>query len=385
MKTKIMTVFATLLGAAAQAQTMGRALELVEANNLELAAMRQETDAAKAANAAERKMPALEAEAAYLWPGRKDVSVSQPLDWATLGGQRRRTAAAKDSLADIRYAAARKEVLLEAKLACIRLTHLNRLLRNRQERADLARQMAQAARKRLAAGDARQADVNNAELAYATARNQLARAQAEADETQARLTALNGGKPIEMTDTAYAPTPLPARFDDWYPLVEGRLPQLLTARAEASAARHRQAETRLEALPKLSVGFRGEFSGEEKYKGVAVGIGLPLWSGRANRRSAAKAAKAAQARQAACRETTRATLEAAFVKTQTLGRIASEQRMTLETTSNAALLRKAVLAGETPATEALMALSLHFEAAEEALTAERDYQEALASLTAATL
>lgn len=171
MKTKIMTVFATLLGAAAQAQTMARALELVEANNLELAAMRQETDAAKAANAAERKMPALEAEAAYLWPGRKDVSVSQPLDWATLGGQRRRTAAAKDSLADIRYAAARKEVLLEAKLACIRLTHLNRLLRNRQERADLARQMAQAARKRLAAGDARQADVNNAELAYATARN----------------------------------------------------------------------------------------------------------------------------------------------------------------------------------------------------------------------
>lgn len=188
-----------------------------------------------------------------------------------------------------------------------------------------------------------------------------------------------------MTDTAYAPTPLPARFDDWYPLVEGRLPQLLTARAEASAARHRQAETRLEALPKLSVGFRGEFSEEEKYKGVAVGIGLPLWSGRANRRSAAKAAKAAQARQAACRETTRATLEAAFVKTQTLGRIASEQRMTLEMTSNAALLRKAVLAGETPATEALMALSLHFEAAEEALTAERDYQEALASLTAATL
>lgn len=385
MKAIIIAAAAALMAPAAQAQTMARALELVEANNIELAAMRQETGAAKAANAAERKMPALEAEVAYLWPGRKDVSVSQPLDWATMGGRRRRTAAAKDSVADCRYAAARQEVLLEAKLACIELTHLNLLLRNRQERADMARQMAQAARQRLAAGDTRQTDVNNAELAYATARNQLARAQAEADEAQARLRALNGGKPIMMTDTAYEPTPLPARFDDWYPLIEGQLPQLLMAKAEASEARHMQAEARLGTLPQLSVGFRGEFSKEEKYKGVAVGIGLPLWSGRATRRSATKAAEAATTRHAASRETMRATMEAAFVKTQTLGRISSEQRQTLETTSNATLLRKAVSAGEMSSTEALMAMSLYFEAAEEALMAERDYQEALARLTAATL
>lgn len=385
MKAITIATLAALFATAAQAQTLRRALELVEANNLELEAMRQETDAAKAANAAERKMPALEAEVAYLWPGRKDVSVSQPLDWAAMGGLRRRAAAAKDSVADSRYAAARQEVLLEAKLACIELTHLNLLLRNRQERADMARQMARAARQRLAAGDARQTDVNNAELAYATARNQLARAQAEADETRARLTALNGGKPIVMTDTAYEPTPLPARFDDWYPLIEGMTPQLTLAKAETSEARHKQAEARLAAMPQLSVGFRGEFSKEEKYRGLAVGIGLPLWSGRAARRSAAKAAEAAESRQAASRETTRATMEAAFAKAQMLGRISSEQRMTLETANSATLLRKAVLAGEMSATEALMAMSLYFEAVEEALMAERDYQEALARLTAATL
>ncbi len=375
---------ATTIATNAQ-QSYADALASIESNNPTLRAIRQETDAQKAQSATSRKMPDLEVELGYLWPGRKDVSASQPLDWSVMSGQSRRLAEARDSLAESQYAASRQEILLDARLTLIEATYQTALTGLRSQRAEALGRIALCVSRRLDAGDARQMDANNATMAYASASRQLTLAQADLDDALIHLKALNGGEPLLPSIAQFPPAPMPADFDSWYARAQRLSPQLMSSAAQASIARGERRQARMNAAPQLSVGFMGEFSQEEKYKGVTLGISLPLWRSRQTRDAAAHAEQAATSRHNATVLNDRAQAEAAWNRALQLGEIAKSMRQAVTSTSNADLLAKALEAGQISVSECLAASAILFEAEEDALSAERDYQVAVARLTACEL
>lgn len=379
-------VAATVVTTTVRAQiSEADALAAIESNNPTLRAVRLETEAEKAATAADGKMPDLEVEVGYLWPGRKDFSVSQPIDWSVVSRQKRKTAAARDTLAAASYAAARQEVLLEARLAWIDATYQAALMKVRSRHAEAIGQIALVVQRRLDAGDARQMDANAATLAYAATMRQLTLASADRNAALLRLKALNGGKEIAHAEVAFAPVRMPSDFETWYAQHARRTPSLMATSAQSNVAQNESREMRMATAPQMTVGFAGEFTDDEKFKGVTVAVSLPLWRGRTSRNAAALAAEAAESRHQAACANDRAEAEAAWERTVRLRQAAQEFRVAIGRTDNTDLLTKALNAGEASVTEALEASATFYAAEEEALAAERDFHEALARLMASDL
>ena len=379
MKRVIVVTIALLTYAGACGQrslTLPEALASVEANNPELKALRHEAEAAKAGGRAQSSMPDPEVSFGYLWSGRKDVSVSQELDWATISGRRRAVSAAIDSLSESTYAVGRQDVLLRARLAYTGVVKSSLLVSLHTLRLDNATRLADMARRLLAAGGGRQSDAMVAALARAQALAELTRAQSELDTRMSELAALNGGEAIMAADTALtALGSLPGDFDSWYASVEVRVSPLALARARRGLASAEADVARAEAMPQVSLGYMGE-----SYQGVTLGVSLPLWSARRKARQSRLEAVSAQSRLEAEECRLRSTMRAAFNKTLMLGRVAAELRESLQLNDGRALAAAALSAGEMTAAEAIYAESLYYDAAVATVNAEAEYLMAIAEL-----
>lgn len=382
------TIFALLPLLAATAPTaltaqtgMDAAVETVLANNAALKAIRHEADAAKAEARAQGALPDPQVTFGYLWSDRKDVSVSQTLDWATLTGRRRAAIGAADTLAEATYEAAKRETALKARLAYIGVVKGKALTSLLAARMSRAYDMAAIARKRLAAGAGRQADVASTAAARAKALSELAKAQADLDMSVAVLTALNGGERLDVADTSFAGGPaIYGDFETWIASKGGTLADERTSQAEARQAQAEASVSRAETMPQVTVGFMGEFTPADSYKGVTVGVSVPLWSARKRNRQTELTLRAANQRHEATVAQARAEAAALFAKTLALGYVATELREALEAGDSRGLFVKAVEQGEMSAAEAIVAEEVYYSAAVEAIEAEAAYKSSLAEL-----
>lgn len=362
---------------------MDAAVETVLANNAALKAIRHEADAAKAEARAQGALPDPQVTFGYLWSDRKDVSVSQTLDWATLTGRRRAAIGAADTLAEATYEAAKRETALKARLAYIGVVKGKALTSLLAARMSRAYDMAAIARKRLAAGAGRQADVASTAAARAKALSELAKAQADLDMSVAVLTALNGGERLDVADTSFAGGPaIYGDFETWIASKGGTLADERTSQAEARQAQAEASVSRAETMPQVTVGFMGEFTPADSYKGVTVGVSVPLWSARKRNRQTELTLRAANQRHEATVAQARAEAAALFAKTLALGYVATELREALEAGDSRGLFVKAVEQGEMSAAEAIVAEEVYYSAAVEAIEAEAAYKSSLAELDA---
>ncbi len=372
----------SLLGGMANAQSsLSSVLASVEANNVELRALRGETEAAMAEARTESSLPDPEVSFGYLWYGRKDVSVSQALDWALLTGRRRAAITAQDSLSNATYAVGRQDILRQTRVAFADVVYGNQLVNLLSVRLDAARRMEQVMRLRLAAGDARQTEVGDAALARARATALLTRAQSSLDAALAELKSLNGGVEIAVNDTLYSDdAPLPADFTSWFSAIMPQIKELDVARSECRLACAQSSALRAQNIPQLTVGYMGEFTPDDHYEGVTIGLSIPIWSAGKRAKQARATIKAAQDRTTATLQLMRSRLEAAHAQALMLGRIAAEQREALELNDNRALNMRALEDGLLTMAQAITSDDLYYSAAIEAIEAEHDYQRALAQL-----
>lgn len=372
----------SLSGGMANAQSsLQSVLASVEANNMELRALRGEAEAAMAEARIESSLPDPEVSFGYLWYGRKDVSVSQALDWALLTGRRRAAITAQDSLSNATYAAGRQDILRQTRVAFADVVYGNQLVNLLSVRLDAARRMEQVLRLRLAAGDARQTEVGDAALARARATAMLTRAQSSLDAALAELKSLNGGVEIAVNDTLYSDdASLPADFTSWFSAIMPQIKELEVARSECRLACAQSSALRAQNIPQLTVGYMGEFTPDDHYEGVTIGLSIPIWSAGKRAKQARATIKAAQDRTTATLQLMRSRLEAAHAQALMLGRIAAEQREALELNDNRALNMRALEDGLLTMAQAITSDDLYYSAAIESIEAEHDYQRALAQL-----
>lgn len=379
----IITILAATTIQAQEPAGIDAAVESILANNATLKALRHETDAAKAEAHATNALPDPEVTFGYLWHGRKDVSVSQQFDWATITGRRRAATASADTLAEATYGMAAREVELRARLAYIGAVQGNALTRLLSVRLDRASRMAEIARRRLAAGTGRRADVASTATAKAKATGELAKAQADLDSRLAELAALNGGQAIAVSDTTFSSMPaLYGDFQSWLASNGGELTAVAVSQAEASRAKAVASVGRAENMPQFSIGYMGEFTPNESYEGVTLGVSVPLWSARKKARQNTLTLRAAEQRHAATQIEARAEAEALFNRALTLGRVAAELHESLEQADDRALYVKAVEQGEMSAAEAIVAEEVYYDAAVAAIDAEAEYRAAVAEVWA---
>ena len=366
-------------------------LRQIEANNPQLKAAASEADAEKIENRSGALLENPEFEFNYLWGAdgignRRDFRVTQAFDVATLTGMKSRQVAGQNEMSALKYKSERLNVLLEAKQACIDLIYYNALKAELSTHLEQAQTLVSSFEKRLKAGGANVLDLNKAKVHLTAVRGQISQVEVERQTLLAVLKSLNGGQDIILDDCVYDLSDnLPADFESWYESASQKNPVLQYVRQEVTLGQKQLSIDKTAWIPELTVGYMSELTTADKFRGVTVGVNIPLWSN-ANKvkQSRAKIA-AAESRKVAAEQQFYFDLSAQYNRAASLKANSELMRASLSETDSRDYLLTAQSRGEISMIEYLVETDQYYEALEQTLSAERDYHQALARLNAVEL
>ena len=384
-------------------------LDSIESNNTTLIALRTEAEARKLENRTGITLADPEVGYKHMWEGAEEsgnlteLTVTQSIDLATVMGQRTRVAREQNLLIDEEYRMARMEILLDAQLTLIDLAYYNALSAELDRRLAHAHRVVEAEKARLESGDTDALSYNNVLLSLSSLEAEKARVDMEQGVLIARLTTLNGGKELEELKIENEKLKINSidegnhpeanfqfsifnsqlDFSAWYAEAEPHLPQLAQARQLSEVRSGELALAKSSHLPTLSATYINErHTIGTRSQGVAVGVSIPLWANKNRVRSARTALQAAEAHEADAELQMRSTFEQEFARVKGLHHTASLYRRALDEANNTALLEKAMDEGYISVLEYLQGIELYYDYLDRSLSAERDYQRALATLEA---
>lgn len=376
----------------ASAQTSTEAiLRQIEENNPQLKASAAEVDAEKLDNRSDALLENPEFEFNYLWGAdgignRRDFRVTQAFDVATLTGMKSRQVAGQNELAVLKYKSERLNVLLEAKQACINLIYYNALKAELDTHLKQAQTLVTSFEKRLKAGGANVLDLNKAKVHLTTVRGQISQVEVECQALLAELKNLNGGIDIVFDDSVYGLSDdLPADFDTWYESASQKNPVLQYVRQEVNVSKKQLSIDKTAWVPELTVGYMSELTTADKFRGVTVGVNIPLWSNSNKVKQSRAKIAAAESRKVAAEQQFYFDLLSQYNRAASLKANSELMRSSLSETDSREYLLAAQSKGEISMIEYLVETDQYYEALEQTLSAERDYHLALAQLNAVEL
>lgn len=371
--------------------SIGEVLEMVEANNpqLRVAALRLET--ARLENRSDVLPDSPEVEFNYLWgendeTGRRnDFRVTQSLDMATLSGARSRREKARNLSAELEYKAERMEVLLEAKELCIELIYNNILYREFSRHAEDAGTLVRSLQRKMELGGASVLELNKARLHLASVEGQLSRIDLERAGLLSGLRRLNGGEELAFDAVEYDDEYLPDDFQTWYEEASALNPVLGYVRQQIEIDKTSMSVEKLSWLPELKFGYMSELGLSERYRGLTLGLSLPLWAN-SNKVSQARSRLAgARLEQVRAEAEFYENLRREYDEALRYRRMAESYKTSLDQADPRDYLLEANTKGEISMLDYLVEADLYYDSLQEYLEAERDYRLSLSRLGAVNL
>ncbi len=380
-------VLSTVLPLGAQ-NSMNDVLLQIEANNVSLQALRHENEAQRQENRSGITLPDPEVGFGYSWgspevgANKINVSVTQSFDLSVVAGLKVKAAKEQDKIGDWLYLAERRRILLEAKKLCIDLVYFNALREAVSSRRSYVEAMMEKQKKRMAQGESDRIEHNNFMLSLAEIQGEFAQIETERRTALTQLKAINGGNPLEIDFTEYEVVEMPEDFDAWYERAQADNPALGLAEQSGMVQQRQLSLSRSQWLPSVSLGYAGEFVGDERLNGLAVGVSVPLWANLHKVNQAKASMQAARYRQEDSRQQFASEMELLYHQTLGLKKVAEIYRTSLEEADNRQLVGKALDEGYISILDYLTQMSLYYEALHRTLDAERNYQKAYAELSA---
>lgn len=366
-------------------------LDSIEANNTTLKSLRLTADAQKLGNKTSIYLDNPEVEFNYLWgkPGnigsRTDINIKQTFDIPTISGMKSRVANGQNTLIEFQYKADRMNILLEAKRYCIDLVYFNALKRELDVRLQHAETIAKGYKDRLDRGDANRLEYNKIQLNLASVLGELSRVEVERNALLSQLRRLNGGVDIALDEDQFVQAQLPLNFNDWYAEAEQKNPVLAYIKQEIEVGKSQVSLSKASNWPTFSTGYMSEKVVGQQYQGFTVGISIPLWENKNRVKQAKVAVSAAESREADRKQQFYSQLQSLYNRANGLKVIAEKYRQSLANVNNTDLQKKALDTGEISLLDYIVEIGLYYTTVNQALEAERDYQKAIAELSAVEL
>ena len=296
----IATIVALSTYSVALADTVGDVLKQVAANNLTLQALVHDNQAdvldIKASNSIGG--PSVEYSPfftkGYSGVAESELVVSQEIDFPTKYAARNKQAQMQQTVGDKLLAKQRRDILLQAQLLCIDLIRLNQTLSMLRERLANSETLLQMYQKRMEAGDANALELNKVKLDCMEVRTLVNEAQGERTSLLQQLRQLNGGKPIDVTDTVLPDYPQITNFEEYRALALASDADVAVAQTSLRAADMNLKLQKNEWLPNISFGYRRNTEHGEGINGFLVGVSFPLYSNSNNVKAARQRRESAE-------------------------------------------------------------------------------------------
>ncbi len=391
MKTIIIIVALLASMSLAAQENISSILFSIEENNTKLKALKGEMKAQKLGNKTGIYLSDPDVAFGYLWgtPSnigtRKDFSVTQTFDIPTITGMKSRLANNKNQLVELQYASERINLLLEAKQYAIDLIYYNGLKKELEIRLRHAQTIADAYKQRLDRGDASRLEYNKVQLNLSTVQGEMSRVEVERNTLLSELKRLNGGIEILLEENNYSPASLPADFEEWYLSAEQKNPLLQYVKQQIEVSRKEVKLNKAMRFPKFSTGYSLEKTLGQKYQGANIGISIPLWENKNRVKQAKAGVIAAQTREQESKQQFYNRLQNLYMRANGLQQTAAGYRKSLQSLNNTDLLMKALDVGEINLLNYIVEIGLYYDTVNQTLAAERDFEKALADLSAVEL
>ncbi len=296
----IATIVALSTYSIALADTVGDVLKQVEANNLTLQALVHDNQADVLDIKASNSIGGLSVEYSpfftkgYSGVAESELVVSQEIDFPTKYAARNKQAKMQQTVGDKLLAKQRRDILLQAQLLCIDLIRLNQTLSMLRERLANSETLLQMYQKRMEAGDANALELNKVKLDCMEVRTLVNEAQGERTSLLQQLRQLNGGKPIDVTDTVLPNYPQITNFETYRALALASDADVAVAQTSLRAADMNLKLQKNEWLPNISFGYRRNTEHGEGINGFLVGVSFPLYSNSSNVKAARQRRESAE-------------------------------------------------------------------------------------------
>lgn len=387
MKNILLIISLLLISASVFAQPeTEQVLSEIEKNNTTLEAYRNLTEAQKVENKTGIYLENPEVEYHYLWGDpaamgkRHDFAVKQSFDFPTSYGLKKKIAGVQNQQAELEYRMKRLELLFQAKTICIELTYLNAMHRELDKRASHAESIFEAYEAKYENGETNIIGKNKARLNLLNAQKAIRENETQQNVLLAELKRLNGGIPVSFTRSEFAPVRLPENFESWFE--RNREANLLLEMVfNKIDIREKQVKlTKALSLPKLSTGYMSESVEGEAFKGIALGVAIPLWENKNTVKLAKLQQKVAEEMAADAQVQSYNRLKSHYEKALQLQETLSGYIEVLESVNSKELLKKALDAGEISLIEYMMELSLYYDTVDNILSIKNELHQALAGL-----
>lgn len=206
---------------------------------------------------------------------RVDFGVSQQVDFPTVYAHRSTIRKLRSSKADLEYQLIRQEVLTKARKLWIEHLHLNQLEELLQIRLERAKSVQLHVQQMMKVGELSPVELSQANLMLASTKGEYQELLTLLRNNKLALAEICGGAQIVIKQLDF-PLPSPIHKDTLMAAyMEGPGIQLYQYELRQKEAQKSLALS--EHLPKLSAGYYSETVNSTGYRGLKLGISLPLW------------------------------------------------------------------------------------------------------------
>lgn len=359
------------------AQSVSEVLRRVETGNIQLQALREEHRAQIQELKAENTLGETSVEYSPFYYGsgmaESELIVTQEVDFPTQYAARRKVEKRQQTAHERALQVLHRDILLEAKEACIDLLAAQQRDVFLQRIMGVADSLTTAMETLLNQGSAIQLDLNRVRLMRMEAQTQLTDNATAHQQACATLQRLSGGVTVtSLTDDG--------TLDSLalLPIADERA-EVLSAEAEQQVAAQQVKAQRQGWLPRLNVGYRRNTALGESVHGFQVGGSLPLFS-QSKQLSAAKHRQtAAHLEWQEARQRAEADIQAQSQEVRQLAQMLSAYDETLLTETHNLLLRSLQL-GEIPTTDYFTESDIIFRKQLERIELQARYRKAVARL-----
>jgi len=273
----------------------------------------------------------------------------------------------------------RQEILFRAKSLLIEYIYYTKMELELEKRLEHAENLFEAYQQKLESGDGNVLEMNKSKLHLLHLKNQRKRNVSESNRIKEQLVYLNGKQELDLDISTY-------KISNNYS-VDSVLQDRLTngqkitfSKIQSNSSEQLLKVTKNKQLPEFSVGYGGETVADEKFRGLIVGVSIPLWGSASAIKSARYQSEYMQLNHQLMIKQVQTEVNVQVEKVESLANSLNDFKETLSQVNNIELLKKAKSLGEISMIEYFMEISYFYQVYDDFLMIEKEYYLALAEL-----
>lgn len=340
-----------------------------------------ELESARAANVLEG--PELEGDFKVASDGsgenRWGVSIGQSFDWPGVYSARAKANGYRAEAFQYLYRSQLADAAYDAHITLIDLSAAAEVADIMRRAADNIDRMHDAIEYAYTRGDVTALDLKKIHIERFSMHSRLAKAEAALQGFRATVRALNDGNDLDITASLPA-TVEPAPLADYQHDFDAANPATAAARSMARALDADIAVAKRSGLPSFKIAYSHEYEERTHFNGVSIGISLPTWSNKHNRRAAEAAARAAALDNTDYTLRLGAELSANYATARSLADRLAKAKCAFDGEDYGDLLKKALDMGAITVLEYLTEYNAYLDAAAEFVELKAEMARAMAFL-----